>query len=335
MSEASPGMKLVKTPAKAPPKAAPAKPQASKPADPTAAIAGVVAKATAPAGAKVAAPAAPKVAAKAAPKAPVLATKEAPAATATTNAVETETANSATDLIVQTAHQIENLSEEKAFKQVPALLDDIDQNSFKLGGVLSLIQANGWFMNKGYENFRAYVEAECAIEYRKAMYLIAIYNGLVESGVPWSEVGHLGWTKLKELASILDQDNVKDWVAVAENMTVLQLIEHIKQSKQAGSAQASDAAPVAPSTLTTLTFKLHTDQKKTVREAIDKCKSLMNTEFDAVAIEHICLDYLAGDGKAKALPTLSALMKGKSAEEVLEAFGQVFPEVELSATVPE
>lgn len=237
------------------------------------------------------------------------------------------------DLIVKTAHEVENLKEEKAFKLVPQLLNTIDHDYFRLGGVLARIQEQGWYMDKGYENFRAFVEGECGIMYRKAMYLIEIYNGLVESGVQWEQVKHLGWTKLKELSKHLTPENVTEWVGLAENMTVLQLQETIKQ-KLAGTSTASEVTESEAKKTTTMTFKLHEDQKQTVREALDKCKHETGTEVDSVALEHICIDFLGGESKLKAIPSLAEMMKGKSAEEVLTVFGEVFPDVEIQATLP-
>lgn len=260
---------------------------------------------------------------------------EAQEAKADTTEAQSMASEESEDLIVKTAHEIENLKEEKAFKLVPQLLNNIDHDYFKLGGVLSVIQSQGWYMDKNYENFRAFVESECGIQYRKAMYLIQIYNGLVESGVQWEQVKHLGWTKLKELSAILTPDNVDEWVGVAENMTVLQLQDHIK-AQTAGTSVAGDAPETAEATkTTTMTFKLHEDQKQTVREALDKAKHESGTEFDAVALEQIALDFLGGESKLKKIPTLKELMQGKSAEEVLEAFGEVFPDVTLEATLPE
>lgn len=247
-----------------------------------------------------------------------------------------ESTTDANDLIVQVAFEVENLTDKKAFELVPTLQNNIDHDFFKLGGVLAKIQADGWYMERGYENFRGFVEAESGLEYRKALYFIGIYNNLVQSGVKWEQVKHLGWTKLKELAAILTPENVEEWAGLAENMTVLQLQAYIKEQK----AKVTPAAD-GPTTdddakkVTTMTFKLHTDQKATVREALDKCKAETGTEFDSVALEHICLDYLSGDSALKKMPTLAQLMKGKSAEEVLEAFSTVFPNVEITANITE
>lgn len=239
------------------------------------------------------------------------------------------------DLIVKTAKEIENLKEEKAFKMVPSLLDNIDHDYFRLGGVLSMINGQGWFMDKNYENFRAFVESEAGIQYRKAMYLIEIYNGLVESGVLWDQVKSVGWTKMKEIARIITPENVTEWVDLATNMTTLQLQEHIKQKTAGDSAKGEGKDLEEVKKTTTMTFKVHTDQKTTIREALVKCKHETGTDVDSVALEHICLDFLGGDHKLAKVPSLVEFMKSKSVEEVLEAFGQVFPDVEIEATLPE
>lgn len=260
----------------------------------------------------------------------------AQAEAATVEKVDTTTAEAVeTDLIVQTAHEVENLKEEKAFAMVPKLLNNIDHDYFKLGGVLSMIQVQGWFMDKGFENFRAFVENECGIAYRKSMYLIQIYNGLVASGVKWDAVKHLGWTKLKELSTILTPENVDEWVGIAENMTVIQLQEHIKQATAASDKADKPLESSDAKKTTTMTFKLHEDQKATIREALDKVKHETGTDSDTVALEHMSLDYLGGDHKLKSIPSLQEMMKAKSVEEVLEAVGEVFPDLEMTVTMPE
>lgn len=240
------------------------------------------------------------------------------------------------DLIVKTVNEVENLKEDKAFKLVPQLINNIDHDYFKLGGVLALIQANGWYMDKGYENFRQYVEAEGGMMYRKAMYLVGIYNGLSSSGVAWDKVKGLGWTMLKELAGILTPENVDEWVDAVKDMTVLQAQEYIKL-KSAGVSEGNSAekAEVEVKKTTTMTFKLHEDQKQTIREALDKNKHESGTDVDTVALENICLDYLSSESKLKKAPSLREAMQGKSLEEVLEALDKVFPNVNITVELPD
>lgn len=244
-----------------------------------------------------------------------------------------EAADAGSDMIVQTAKEVENLKEAKAFDAIPRLMSDIDQNYFKLGGYLSKVQAEGWFMNKGFENFKAYVEAECSIKYRKAMYLIGIYNGLVAAQIPWAKVAHLGWTKLKELAGILNNDNVDEWVTVAESMTALQLIEYIaKQTAGTDSSNSTETAQDAAKQTTTMTFKVHADQKETVEEALTKAKHASGTEVNGAALEYICLDYL---GSAPKVIDMTAVMKSKALEDVLQSLQEAFPTLVMQASLYE
>ena len=88
----------------------------------------------APAAAEPEAPSKPAVK-KASPK-----TVEATAKPATVEKVETDEGE---DLIVTVAKEVENLGSNKAFNLVPKLLDNIDHDYFKLGGVLAKVQAEG------------------------------------------------------------------------------------------------------------------------------------------------------------------------------------------------
>lgn len=232
------------------------------------------------------------------------------------------------DVISQIQTHIDEMAEEEVLKAVPLLVDTIEKNYFQLGGALSLIQSNSWHTNHGFENLRQYVESECGMEYRKAMYLISIYNSLTSSGVEWTKVKDLGWSKLKEIANIITTENVDEWVEVIKDMQVFQIREYIK-IKTAGTTAGDNGESAANEAkkLSTMTFKVHEDQKQSIREALDKNKHESGTEFDTVALENICIDYLAGDSKLKKNPTLVELMQGMDVNDVVAAVDKVFPDV--------
>lgn len=259
---------------------------------------------------------------KAAPKADVPAPAEA-------QAEKVESALNANDFLVVTANQIENLSESDALEMADKLVDARGENDFRLGGVLAVIQSKNWF--SGYPNLKALVENRYGIAYRKAMYLVGIYQDLVKNQVPWDKVQDIGWSKLKEISQFMNAENVDDWVVKAKSMTVLQLQDLVKSMKTAGS-NAKEGATVT-SEVTTMTFKVHPDQKESIRSALDKAKEEANTEYDTVALEMICVGYLNGSvsvDKSAPPPDLKALMKVLTPEDVLQVFEEVFPEVNLS-----
>jgi hypothetical protein len=228
------------------------------------------------------------------------------------------------DVLSDLVHEIENLKEKDARAAVTTLNDETEMTMFKLGGVLSVIQANGWF--EPYASFRDYVEKEAGMHYRKATYWAAIYNNLAESKVPWEKVKGLGWTKLKEIAEVLTVDNVEEWVKIAGSQTTLQLIETVKSHKQAGATKALEDQ--VSKTVTTMTFKVHDDQKETVKAAITKAKEDSGTTVDTAALEFICLDFLGGQSMAQKLSKIGL-------EGALEALEKAFPGTNFSVELPE
>lgn len=260
-------------------------------------------------------------------------------------------ASASADLLSTTVSQIENLQEAEVQESLKALLEETEFNSFRIGGLLSMAQRNQWFGGK--ESLKDYVKAEFGMEYRKAMYLINIYNDLSDAGIPWDKVKDLGWTKLSRLSHILTLENVDEWVEKAKHLTVAQLEDAIKAASLSGTAPVDTTQPT--STVKTMSFKLHSDQQETVKEALAKAKGEFGTEVDTVALDAICTGYLTGSvsaaapsggGEAEAAPaasvedvevTVELLTKlfGKTdMDTVFAAFEKVWPNVNVTVEEP-
>jgi hypothetical protein len=241
---------------------------------------------------------------------------------------------SGTDVFASVGVFSENLKPDAAISLVEDLLKDVDSTYFKVGAALSVIQSNGWFKDAGYDNFREFVETRYGLQYRKAMYLVNIYNSLIEGEVPWEKVAHLGWTKLKELAGIINKGNVDEWVKLAEEFTVAQLIEYIKQlkKKNVDPNTSDDEQKEAAGKLSTLSFKVHPDQKEVITGAVEKAMADAGTEYKAVALEAICLSYM-NDEPVIQKTDLKSVMAAHSMEQVLELFEELYPDVDLVVKV--
>lgn len=233
------------------------------------------------------------------------------------------------NLILDIAGEIENLTKVKALNLADKLVDDIDNNSFKLGGVLKVIFDNSWF--EGYESFGAFVSQKWGFQERKARYLMEIYENLVTKNIPWEKVAALGWSKLKDLAKYLTPENVDEWVAKATPITVVELQALLK-----GIAPAGDEKKTTSDT-STVKFKLKNDQLETVQGALSKAKAETQTEFDNVALEMICAGYLGGtvavSAPAPAPVDPKAVISALGWEKTLEIFGEIWPKIDVSATV--
>ena len=226
------------------------------------------------------------------------------------------------DEIADTASSIENLSESEALQELQNLLDAQAHDEFRIGGILAKIQTEGWFGE--HPNFRTLVEAEYGIKYRTAMYWIGIYNDLVDSGVKWSDVKRLGWTKLKELSPILTPDNVKAILKAVEGMNALQVAAYASDLQANNGDVAKTEVPGEENQLKSKAFKLFPGQKESVELALEKAKKMSGTDSDSAALEFIAVDFMSGSKKpatkTKAEPTGDGPVYPNSVSEYIEAF---------------
>lgn len=225
------------------------------------------------------------------------------------------------DVLSAVAQEVESLSQKAAYELVDELADAVGVSEFKLGGALAVIldksSAEGgeeWL--EGYPSFKDLLAQRFDIGYRKAMYLIEIYKNLVEKQIPWEQVKDLGWTKLSVLAKVLTQKNVEKWVAKAEKMTVEQIRDVLKAEGSATEKETSE--------ITTINFKVHPDQKESIRSGLDKAKKETNTEFDSVALFNIMQGYLGNSVEIETTGGAQAPDKPKSKGKLKEYWSERF-----------
>lgn len=250
----------------------------------------------------------------------------APAATAVAKIAKVKVVTG--NLIHDVAAEIEGLGKVKALHQADKLALEIETNYFKFGGLLKLIAKEQWF--EGYPTFDAFVLEKFGFAKRKADYLIAIYTALVDKQIPWEKVGHLGWTKLKDLAPVLTPENVDEWVGKAEKLTVMELMALLKAPAGAGSGETTTTT----TDIVKVKFALHADQAEQVNLALAKAKGEMSTDHDNVALSAICTGYLANSSSVASPPVvaLDEMFANLGYEKVLEVFEKVFPQVNLEVS---
>lgn len=235
------------------------------------------------------------------------------------------------DIFIEVTSKIESMDQAALEAHIPSLIESVDFTYFELGLALSKYSEEGWWKKDDYASFRDSIEDQFGLHYRKAMYLMNISNSLVEAEIPWVKVAGLGWTKLKEIADILTNENVDEWVEKIMGppiMTLLQLQDVVKAIK-VGSLDADEPEIDLATSVTSISFKVHPDQKENIKAAVAKARGEAETEYDAVALDAICMNYMSG-GNVKP-KTLVSLFKAYKPEEVLEAFAVQWPEIDVTA----
>jgi hypothetical protein len=234
------------------------------------------------------------------------------------------------NLILDIAHEVEQMTKVKALNEADKLAENIEVNYFKMGGVLKLIADNSWF--EGFATLDDFVVEKYGFQGRKARYLISIYDNLVTKQIPWEKVAHIGWTKLKDLAPILTPDNVDEWVAKAEKLTVVELQALLK----AASGQGTETTATTTDEVVKMNFKFKPDQADVVQQAIAKAKGELHTEFDTVALENICAGFVGGlSTTATKPPTVEEFVNQVGFEPLLNKLADMFPQYDISVVPAE
>ena len=180
--------------------------------------------------------------------------------------------------------------------------DMVEIGYMKLARCLYDIYTQNMYQTWDFPSFESYVDAELQFNYRKAMYLVEIYNKALMLNMDMERLERIGWTKAKELIRIVDQNNADEWLEVAENSTTKELNFKIKTEKESNSDTASVVEDVP--TITTITFKLGMAEKALISEALEESARLINSDDFALAFANIASEWLEMKGVVPLQTTL-------------------------------
>lgn len=231
----------------------------------------------------------------------------------------------ADDQIVAMTTKVENTPKNMVVKVLKGLIDNNDTNNFKIGGYLARVRENKWI--EPYDTFAEFCLEELGFKERKALYLIKIYETLNHHQIEWGVVSKLGWTKIKELLDVITAENVNEWVEKAEPLTVSEL-----QALLAG-GEGGEGKTKTKSDGHKISFSLHPDQVDAVESALNKAKAEVDTEFDNVALETICSEYLTPHERQSAVVTPDTAVKylqTLSVEEAVALLQKAHPSLEVN-----
>jgi len=79
------------------------------------------------------------------------------------------------------------------FDKVLALNDQQEKKHLEIGKILSAVQFNGW--HAPWKNFREFC-VKSGVGYRKACYLVEIYNAVAEKLVPRADALKIGYSRM-------------------------------------------------------------------------------------------------------------------------------------------
>ncbi|WP_156026309.1 hypothetical protein [Xanthobacter sp. 91] len=181
---------------------------------------------------------------------------------------------------------------EDPLKAAARLVERQDRDDFTLGGVLSHIQRYNLHCTLGYSgtsDFQQYIEQELGVKYRKARYLISIYECFSKLGLDEARLSAMGWSKAKELVRVVNKDNFDALADFAQSHSRRELIEHLRANYMESNDDTRSAS--ARPKKTKLVLSLHNDQATTVTRALEAAKQQAGTDDLNVALTFACAEY--------------------------------------------
>lgn len=233
------------------------------------------------------------------------------------------------DIIEKVQNVVENLDAKGAKRSLDQCCDVRGFSVFILGGLLEAIRENKWHSDYGYSSFKDMVEQGVGISTSAAYDYMKIYRCLIESGVSWEKLQHIGWTKIRWFAKYLKKNNVDWWIEKVQGLNVEELKSFTKEesiqvaekalqsgydpavlgkastqvdtSIQSDSSDLIEAAVNKPPLITDKAaletphfrkFKMYPAQEMALNNALEKAKNELPTEYENEALEAVCIGYL-------------------------------------------
>lgn len=123
-----------------------------------------------------------------------------------------------------------------------SLVSVVERSYTYIAQLLHRIRDERLYKGWGFTSFQSYVREELNFEIRKANYLVGISDVMIRKlNVPIDKLDKIGWTKAKELVSVIDEENKDDLMKDAEVLTVDEVKDKVRVMKR-----GSDASVLHP-----------------------------------------------------------------------------------------
>jgi hypothetical protein len=179
-------------------------------------------------------------------------------------------------------------------EKLRALLRRESETWYEIATIAYEIYSSQEWKVKGYESCKDYVKAELApsgLSYEMFMYRVKMGQAIETYAISKEELIGIGWTKFKEVASLLLTENfpiesLQTTLSKAKQLSREELQDFVRKEK-VKYAKGEEIEKVL-----TLKFKLLDEQAEIVKEAMHIAQELALSDNLNVALTYICSDFI-------------------------------------------
>lgn len=191
-------------------------------------------------------------------------------------------------------------------KQAKAIRTNMERAYFDLAELIHTILSEDYFRFYGFENIWDYVEEELEIKKRTGQYLISIFEflkKLKEEGFinEVEELKTIGWTKVKELVSVADGENIAYWIDQAKQCSSRQLEDLRKEyvaSKNSEGGEDGEEGSTAPKDVdkkTPYNVKFYSENYAVFSDALELAKEKTGKEDKETLLVAMASSFMANE----------------------------------------
>jgi len=211
-------------------------------------------------------------------------------------------------------------------------------NYLEQGGLLKTMKDNSWFY--GHKSFKSLCMDEFGFHHVKGLWLIRIFEMVVDAKLTWVDIENVGWTKMRVICSKGETEDHPKMIDKAKSMTVLQL-EAALTDELSDDAKNSNKLKMVG---------FYPDQYETIKAAFEKVKQKDGVEAVSEAITLIATEYVGTPNMSVPKEVISepaekpagntdheftAMVKKAGPESTVKVLMKVFPTWTFQVDPPE
>lgn len=154
-----------------------------------------------------------------------------------------------TELVSWEDSQVTQSDPDVIRKAVLECIEEMGKHYYRLGNLLWEVKEGELFLDWGYASWEEYAEIEVGRKKRACQEYMRIAGTLDRAlGIPWNEVRHIGWSKLKTVEPLCDTvKTAMVWIKKAEKHSRKELEVLVRREQAKRNGKDPDALPVRAS----------------------------------------------------------------------------------------
>ena len=171
-------------------------------------------------------------------------------------------------------------------KEIKVDLANERESWYKVAVNLSEIYHSGMYVGWGFDKFELYAETDLDLNYRTAMYRVQMGDAILATGVTKAQLAGIGWTKFKEMSSLLNSETspeeLKKILEDTKDLTFRETQDYVK---------AKRLKKEIVSQTVKFQFSFIDEQAELVNEVLDTVCALIDTENKNLALEYVLTEW--------------------------------------------